>query len=54
MKNSIMSAKMEWEKEKRTNFHTKDNREELEEAFRDWKMHVHGDKDEKKGDSEHW
>lgn len=53
MKNNTGSAKMEWEKGKRTNFHTKDNGEELEEAFRDWKMHVHRDKDEKKGESEH-
>lgn len=54
MKNNVRSAKMEWGKGKRTNFHTKDDRKELEEAFRDWKMHVHRDEDEKKGESEHW
>lgn len=54
MKNSIGSAKMEWGKGKRTKFPTKDNRKELEEVFREWKMHVHRDKDEKKGESEHW
>lgn len=54
MKKSIRSAKMEWEKGKRTNFHTKDNGEDLEEAFRDWKMHEHRDKDKMKGENEHW
>lgn len=47
MKNSVGSAKLEWGKGERTKFHTKDKGEELEEAFRDWKMHVHRDKDEK-------
>lgn len=52
MKNSIRSAKMEWEKGKRTNFRTKDNGEDLEEASRNWKMHEHRDKDEVKAECE--
>lgn len=52
MKNSVRSAKLEWGKGERTNFHTKDG-EELEEAFRDWNMHVHRDKDKKRGEGEY-
>ncbi|KAJ7417417.1 hypothetical protein BTVI_32986 [Pitangus sulphuratus] len=50
MKNVIGPAKLEYGKVKRTHFHTKDKGEELEEAFRDWKMLVHRDKDKKKGE----
>lgn len=47
MKNSIRSTtKLERGKGKRTNFHTKDDKEELEETLRDWKMHVHRDKEQ--------
>jgi len=41
-------------KEERTSFHTKDKGEELEEAFRDWKIHVHRGKDKKKEGGYWW
>lgn len=53
MKSSTF-AKLEWGKGQQTNFHTKDEGGELEQAFRDQKIHMHRYKDKKKGEGEYW
>lgn len=52
VESSVGSAKLEWGKEERTNFHTRDKGDELKEAFRECKMQVHRGKDKKKGEGE--